>query len=339
GSSQVARPLERLEKEADAIGRLHLEPSSAARSLVREVDRLAQAFEEMKTGLRSFQKYVPADLVRSLLASNREAGLGGERRQVTISFCDIADFTTTAERMTPEDLVEHLRVYLSALSQEIHETGGTVDKYIGDAIMAFWGAPVVNPLHALAACTGAIRCQARLRSLRPLWQAQGKPPFFCRIGVNTGEAVIGNIGSEARLNYTVIGDAVNLASRLEGSNKTYHTEMIISESTYQEAGPAIVARPLDWVLVKGKSEPVLIYELLGLREEVEAGCVEAAALCGQALAAYRRQDWSAAIVLFEQVCRLRPADPPARLMIARCKKYLDEPPDDGWNGAYRLEGK
>src|SRR5262249_33149085 len=208
GSSQVARPLERLEKEADAIGRLQLEPRLVASSLVREVDRLARAFEKMKTGLRSFQKYVPSDLVRLLLASNQEAGLGGERRNVTIFFCDIVDFTATAERLPPEELVEHLRVYLSALSEEILKTGGTVDKYIGDAIMAFWGAPVPDPKHALAACTAAIRCQDRLRQLRPLWQAEGKPPFFTRIGVNTGEAVIGNIGSEARLNYTVIGDAV-----------------------------------------------------------------------------------------------------------------------------------
>ncbi|HEV3449307.1 MAG TPA: adenylate/guanylate cyclase domain-containing protein [Gemmataceae bacterium] len=339
GSSQVARPLERLAQEADAIGHLRLEARPAARSLVREVDRLVRAFEEMKTGLRSFQKYVPADLVRSLLASNREASLGGERRTVTVLFCDIADFTATAETMTPEELIEHLRAYLSALSREIIDTGGTVDKYIGDAIMAFWGAPAPDAQHAAAACAAALRCQATLRKLQQLWQAQGKPLFTARIGLNTGDVVVGNVGSETRLNYTVIGDAVNLASRLEGLNKVYGTEIIVSETTYQQAGPAIVARPLDWVLVKGKTAPVLIYEVLGLKEELDAAALELASLCGDALAAYRQRDWRKAASLFTQVLQFRPDDAPARLMAARCSSFLSQPPGDDWDGVYRLKEK
>ena len=241
-SRQVARRLERLSLQTEAIGRLEIEPRPVEHSMVEEVDRLAVATEEMKTGLRSFRKYVPADLVRYLLKSGREAELGGERRALTMFFCDIADFTTISERLSPEMLVTHLGEYLQALSGQVLATGGTVDKYIGDAIMAFWGAPMPNARHALAACTAAVRCQQILARLRPSWEAAGKPPFRARIGLHTGEVVVGNIGSVERLNYTVIGDAVNLASRLEGLNKYYGTAVMISETTYREAG-----RPASWL--------------------------------------------------------------------------------------------
>jgi adenylate cyclase len=216
---QVSRPVEQMARDVAAVGRLEFDAHPQPPTIILEVDQLQRALEDMKTSLRSFRKYVPADLVAMLMASGQEAALGGERRPLTIYFSDIANFTTISESMDPENLVDHLGDYLQVLSDQILTTGGTVDKYIGDAIMAFWGAPVELPDHALAACTAAVRNQKILLELRARWTREGKPPFQARIGINTGEVVVGNIGSAQRLNYTVIGDEVNLASRLEGLNK------------------------------------------------------------------------------------------------------------------------
>jgi adenylate cyclase len=338
-AGQVARPLEELVRETEEIGHFELSPRRAGHSLVLEVDRLASATEDMKASLRSFRKYVPAELVRQVLASGQEAVLGGEQRQLTIYFSDIADFTAISESMSPDSLVAHLGEYLQVLSEQILEAGGTVDKYIGDGIMAFWGAPLANAGHALSACTAAVRNQQLLRQLRERWQSEGKPPFRARIGINTGEVIVGNIGSEARLDYTVIGDAVNLASRLEGLNKYYSTEILIAESTCEEARPGIVVRPIDWVSVKGKSTAVLVYELLGLKGEVGPGVEEFADLFGHALRAYRRQDWGRAVELFGAVLRQRPDDGPAQEMLRRCDTYRAGPPAPDWDGVHHMTSK
>src|SRR5579871_1133346 len=338
-SAQVAGPLEILARETAAIGRLEMNARPRIRSVVHEVDRLGIAMEEMKTGLRSFQKYVPADLVRSLLAAGREARLGGELRTMTIYFCDIANFTSISEALAPEQLVEQLGEYLSTLSSQILGTGGTVDKYLGDGIMAFWGAPAWNPQHALAACTAALRCRDQMKELRRSWKAKHQPLFAVRMGLHSGQVVVGNIGSEARLNYTVIGDAVNLASRLEGLNRLYDTEIMISESTYREAKPAIVARPLDWVSVKGKTEAVCVYELLGLKRDVTPGIDELIDRSTLALNHYRKMDWVRASALFEEVLKMRPADGAAQQMVARCRKYLEDPPGNDWDGIHRPASK
>ena len=215
-SRQVARPLERVARETEAIGRLSLAASPVAHSIVREVDRLAVAVEETKTSLRSFGKYVPTDLLRLLVATGQEAELGGERRRMTVSFCDLANFTGLAEGLDPEELVLHIGEYFQRLSADVTGSGGTVDKFIGDAIMAFWGAPVPSTNHATAACLAALRARATMTALRARWALDGKPLLSARIGVQTGEVLVGNIGSPARFNYTVMGDPVNVASRLEG---------------------------------------------------------------------------------------------------------------------------
>src|SRR4051812_14270954 len=338
-SRQVAAPLEQLVKETEGIGRLEVDALPVAHSLVLEVDRLTVAMEESKTSLRSFQKYVPAGLVRLLLSSGQEAKLGGENKVVTIYFCDLADFTAVSEKLTPQELVQHLSAYFGTFSAQILATGGTVDKYVGDAIMAFWGAPIPNPTHPLAACTTALRNQQSLKELRGRWQAEGKPLLFARIGIHMGEVVVGNIGSPARLNYTVMGDAVNLASRLEGLNKYYGTEILISESVYQEIQAAVVARPLDYVSVKGKTRAVLIFELLGLKGETEKAIEDLSELSVQALARYHEQRWAEAIQLFEQVLQLRPEDALARAMIVRCRTYQAKPPPPGWDGVHRMDTK
>jgi adenylate cyclase len=241
--------------------------------------------------------------------------------------------------MDPEKLVDHLGEYLQVLSDQILTTGGTVDKYVGDAIMAFWGAPVEMPNHALAACTAAVRNQKVLLELRERWTREGKPPFHARIGINTGEVVVGNVGTAKRLNYTVIGDEVNLASRLEGSNKYYGTQILISEATYEEAKTGIVARPLDWVAVKGKSTAVLVYELLGLKGETSTEQEEMVEKFAQALHAYHRQEWTEALRGFEALLERWPEDAPAREMKRRCEAFREQAPGADWDGVHHLESK
>jgi adenylate cyclase len=333
---QIARPLERIVAETRAVGQFDVAPRPAVASRVLEINDLGVAVEAMKIGLRSFKKYVPSDLARTLIRRKQEAVLGGTSRNLTIFFSDVVEFTAISENRTPSELVEHLSEYLSAMSAQIVATGGTVDKYIGDAIMAFWGAPQENPQHALAACTAAVRSQMALRELREKWQRAEKPLFAARMGLNTGEVVVGNIGSETRLNYTVIGDAVNVASRLEHLCKYYGTEIIISDSTYQAAGKAIVTRPLDWVFVKGKKRALLVHELLGLRGEVNPKHEEMAQVYAEGLSRYRQQDWERAMESFSQVLGLHADDGPSQRMLARCRDYLAQPPGGDWDGVHRV---
>ena len=336
---QVARPLERLANEAIAAGKLQIDGRPALRSIVLEVDQLGKATEEMKTGLRSFQKYLPVELVRGLLASGQEAKLGGEKREVTIAFSDIAGFTSIAETMPSDALVEHLGDYLAALSHEIMESGGTVDKFIGDSIMAFWGAPAVNPQHAALACVAADRCRKKLAELRPRWLAEGKPALKTRIGLGTGEVLVGNIGSAARMNYTVIGDAANLSSRLEGLNKHYGTEILLSETTYLGAKDRIVVRPIDLVTVAGRAEAVTVYELLGLVAEVEPAVEELGRRYAEALRAFQGRRWTEARGLLEELTTRWPADGPTRVLLARCRLCLETPPGDDWDAVNRMANK
>jgi len=335
----VSRPVEQMARDVAAVARLNFDVHPYPPSIILEVHQLQQALESMKTSLRSFRKYVPADLVAMLMSSGQEAELGGERRPLTIYFSDIANFTSISESMDPEKLVDHLGEYLQVLSDQIQATGGTVDKYIGDAIMAFWGAPVKMAGHALAACTAALRNQKTLLEMRERWTGEGKHPFQARIGINTGEVVVGNIGAANRLNYTVIGDAVNLASRLEGLNKYYETQILISEATYQEAKAGIVARPLDWVSVKGKNTAVLVYELLGLKGETPPEQEEMAEKFAAALNAYRRREWTEALRGFEDLLRRWPTDAPSREMKRRCEGYREQAPPADWDGVHHMESK
>jgi adenylate cyclase len=244
-----------------------------------------------------------------------------------------------AESLPPEQLVESLGEYLEEMARPIAASGGTVDKYIGDAIMAFWGAPRPDADHALHACEAALENRDRLDALNARWQAAGRPRFDARVALHTGEVVVGNVGSGARLNYTIIGDAVNLASRLEGLNKRYGTGLIISETTWARVSHVMVARPLDKVSVKGKEASVVIYELIGRRRDVSAVRREVAERHARAFTLYLERKWSEAISLLRARLAEHPGDEPSKLLLERCKRWAATPPPSDWDGTERMTTK
>jgi adenylate cyclase len=290
---------------------------------------------QMKAGLRSFEKYVPRDLVRQLVRTGREAEVQGETREVSILFSDVAGFTGISEGLDPEALVAHLNRYFDHATNVLLTHGATIDKYIGDAIMAFWGAPRQQQDHAERACRAALGLRHSLDTLNAEWSAAGHPPMHTRIGVHTGEVVVGNIGSDERLSYTIIGDAVNLASRIEGINKTYGTWVTASEHTYRRVQDLVVGQALDVVAVKGRREGVLLYSLLGLRASASEAELTLERLSAEALDHYRARRWDEAIRAWEEISRLRDgADPAARLLVERCRAYQQHPPPEGWDGIW-----
>lgn len=220
--------------------------------------------ENVKYVRNTFSKFVSKDVVNELLNNPESIELGGGAYDMTVFFSDIRGFTTISEKLPPEELVQVLNEYLSSMTNIIIEERGAIDKYIGDAIMAFWGAPVPDENHALLACRASLRQLESLKALQEKWSNEGKPVLDIGIGLNTGLAVAGNIGSEHRMDYTIIGDMVNLGSRIEGINKVYGTRIIISENTYEAVKGKVQVRELDYIRVKGKKEPVKIYELLAL---------------------------------------------------------------------------
>lgn len=336
-SSRVSRDLSEIAEEMGRVGRFELieRKLKSQHSYVREINAMSEATDSMKSSLRSFGRYVPRELVGDLIRSGQEAVLGGRKAELTTLFTDVAGFTTTAEQMDPDELVLLLGDYLESMSRTIREHGGTVDKYIGDAIMAFWGAPRETDRHALSACHCAVTMQRRLKALQKKWKNEGKPIFVARIGINSGPTVVGNFGSPERMNYTVIGDAVNLASRLESLNKAYETSTLIGEETADQLDDSIVVRPVDWVAVKGKHKAVLIHELVGLADDVSETTKEAIDLYREALELYRSRDFEGATDGFEKAREAFVGeDAPSRIMAERARAYAEDPPPEDWSGTF-----
>jgi adenylate cyclase len=326
----LGRPLIRIARELRHIEGFRLDRISRVSSPLRELDDLSAAMMQMAQGLTSFQKYLPTELVRTLVSQGIEAKPGGEQQTLTVLFADLAGFTLLSERLGAA-VVPVLTRYLSSASDAIARESGTIDKFIGDAVMAFWGAPKTVEHHAEAACRAALACRDALAQIR-VPEAEGRTSaLHLRIGINTGAMLVGNIGSEERLNYTVIGDAVNLASRLEAVNKVYGTEIIIGEATHRAAGAAIRTRELDSVAVYGRIGATAIFELLGM---VEAGGLAPepwVARYEAGLTAYRAQRWAEAIAAFEAVIATRPGgDAPAAMLLQRCRYFLTDPPPGDW---------
>lgn len=338
-SAKLSRPLQALASEASQVGQGVLDPYPDRVSFIKEIDSLLKATEEMKAGLRSFEKYVPRQLVRDLLASGEEARLGGERRQVTVFFSDLEGFTELAEGMQAERVVEILTSINELFCQTILHEGGTIDKFIGDALMALWGAPLPIADHALHACRAALGCTRNLADYSARLVDQGLPPIRCRIGINSGEAVVGNLGAQTRLDYTAIGDEINLGSRLEGLCKYYGTGILISEATFRQVSDHILARPIDRVSVAGKARPTLIFELHSLKGENHQDFELLAESYTRGLEAYFRGEWTQAAGLFREALHMNPDDAPSQVLLDRCIGYRSVPPPSDWDGIHRMKAK
>jgi len=287
----------------------------------------------------AFSTYLAPTVVKQLIESPESLVLGGEEREITAFFSDVQGFTGISERLSAHQLVELLNEFLTEMTDIILTHQGTVDKFEGDAIIAFFGAPNYLPDHAEVACRACLQLQARLTELRLRWHDQGKPELKMRIGMNTGVAVVGNMGSKQRMDYTMMGDSVNTAARLEGVNKVYGTYTMVSASTFAKTGGTIIGRELDSINVVGKAEPVAVYELIGLAGQVPPATIELLDTYNKGLHAYRRRDWNRAIIFFNQALAIAPADGPSQVMIERCSLYKTTPPPEAWNGAFTMTSK
>jgi len=287
-----------------------------------------------------FEKYVDRAVVQQIIDNPSLVKLGGEEREITTMFADIEAFTTLAEKLGPQNTVSVLNSYLTEMTNIILETNGTIDKYIGDAIMAFWGAPLEDKEHPYHACVAALNMQRKLEALHTKWIHYGRPVVNQRIGINSGKSVVGNMGAEARLNYTAIGDPVNLASRLEGVNKEYGTRLLMSDNTYRRVHDKVLSREMDLVLVYGKTEPVRIYELIALADEVQTDATKKfLEFYHSGLDAYKKRAWKSAIDQFQQALTIRRDDIVSNLYIQRSTLFLDSPPPDEWNGVFVMTKK
>jgi adenylate cyclase len=284
---------------------------------------------------QSFALYLAPAIIEKMLSSNKPPALGGEMRNVTVYFSDIADFSSIAEKIPPAELVAAMNEYLSAMTDVIEGHGGFVDKYIGDAIVAVFGAPLDDPEHASNAVHAALQCATRVGTLARVNGGFGGT-LRHRIGLNSGEALVGNIGSRRRFNYTVMGDTVNLASRLEGSNKLYGTTVIASETTVALTGRAFVWRELDTVRVKGRTQAVRIFEPLGVAGQIAADLLCRAQAYEEALKRYRARDFPAAA---EQFAVVAENDPPSAQFLARLRQLVQRPLGPDWEPVNTQEAK
>ncbi|MEK6963781.1 MAG: adenylate/guanylate cyclase domain-containing protein [Nanoarchaeota archaeon] len=294
--------------------------------------------KEKKKVLGAFSKYVSPVLIHELMKHPEKLKLGGERRRITVFFSDIRGFTDISEKLSPEGLVLLLNEYLSAMTQVILRNRGLVDKYIGDAIMAFWGAPLDEEQHAELACWSALEMRDRLKILQGEWIKKNLPKFEVGMGMNTGDAVVGNMGSLERFDYTAMGDTVNLASRLESLTKQYGVPILISHAVQQRVQAGFVTRELDLVAVKGKKEPVAIYELVGKKGEVPKKELEFMDHFDDGLQLYKKKKWSSAVQEFERALKTR-HDKPSELFIERCKSFQKTPPPKEWDGVWVMTTK
>ncbi len=296
--------------------------------------------KEKATIRNAFGRYLPEKVVEQLIANPGLLKLGGEVRILSILFSDVAGFTTISEKLTPQELVALLNEYLTAMTNIIGKYDGIIDKYEGDAIMAEFGAPLPDEQHAQKACYAALEMQEKLVEMRVKWKKEGRPELHARAGINSGQVVLGNMGSESVFDYTVMGDNVNLASRLEGANKEYGTYIMISEWTQAFVENDVVTRELDLIRVKGKLKPVKVFEVMARKTTgLSTTWRKMLDAYNQGIAAYRQQRWDEAIVYFKAALNARPDDGPAAVYLERCEEYKKNPPPEDWDGVFVMTTK
>ena len=286
----------------------------------------------------AFGKYVNKDLANKILENPEMLKLGGEKRVITVFFSDIANFTHFSEQCEPEALVQQLNEYFDVMAGIILKNGGNLNKFEGDAIMAFWGAPLDQPDHAVLGAKSALECRAALTSLHQKWQQQNKPLLNFRVGLSTGEVIAGNVGSHERFDYTVMGDIVNLGARLESANKEYGTHVMIPGATVAAIGDLFELRRLDRLRVKGKEEPVDVYELLAHKGQLAEQHRTIVDQFHQAIEYYRNQKFTEAEARFQEVLKLAPNDGPTKTYLERCAHFKANPPQ-GWDATWTLDHK
>jgi class 3 adenylate cyclase/ABC-type nitrate/sulfonate/bicarbonate transport system substrate-binding protein len=327
-SRRLAQPIESISRDLKSVEELSFAQTPHRSSKVREIAQLQAAAALLRNSLQSFSAFAPVDVVKGLIKSGIPLALGVEKRSLTIFFSDLEDFSSLAERANPDELLEQMSVYFEQVSRAISDEHGTVDKFIGDGIMAFWGAPIALEDHALRACTGALRAARRMQQVNDEWRRQGKPSFRLRIGLNSANVLVGNVGSTERFSYTVMGDGVNVASRLEGMNKSFGTNICISDSVFDALSNEIVARPLRRVQVKGRKQEFMIYELLGMIDsndpELEARPDDKLLndMTWVASRSFEQRDFTAAARHYREILQRFPDDPLAKSMLAACVPNL-----------------
>jgi class 3 adenylate cyclase/ABC-type nitrate/sulfonate/bicarbonate transport system substrate-binding protein len=335
-SSRLSRPVENVSRQLQAIESLNFDAPARPRSHIEEIAKLESAASLLRTSLKSFASFVPLDVVRQLIKSGVPLTPGVEPRFLTMFFSDLENFSSHAETLAPDDLLIQISTYLEEVSSVISREGGTVDKFIGDGVMAFWNAPVERPDHVLRGCSAALRAARRMERVNEIWQAEGRPRIRLRIGLNCANVLVGNVGSSSRLNYTALGDGVNVAARLEGINKLFGTTICISDSIFDQAKADILARPLKRVQVKGRKTKFMIYELLALRAsddpelKVRDRDELLSAMTWQASQKFEAGDFLAAECAHRDILKEFPEDTLARFMLAECagkrSDFADAPP-------------
>ncbi len=336
-SRWISRPIRNLAGEARKIRDLDLDGTIEVPSHVAEVRELAESMGAMKTAVQALGKFVPKGLVQELMDSGVEIELGGRNRELTVMFTDIDGFATISEHMAPEALMLQVSDYFEELTVVLRDHRATIDKYIGDSIMAFWGAPAANLDHAGDACMAVLFADRRTQALNAQWRGTGKPSFVTRFGLHCGETVVGTLGSSERMSYTVLGDTVNLAYRLEGLNKTYGTRICVSQDIHGRVEDRFLLRPLDIVAVKGRQQGTFVYELLGAREGdpdvvARAPDYRRCRMTEEGIDAYLGRRWGKAIAVFTDLADAFPDDGLPGVYLPRLNAYRTHPPPDDWRG-------
>jgi adenylate cyclase len=340
----ISKPLRKLSGEAQLIQSFKLDDSIKMSSRVREIDTLIRSMSGMKGTIREVSKFVPKALVKDILETESVVAVGGETRRISILFTDVKDFTPIAQSTSAEDLMVNMSEYFEELASLIIKEKGTVDKFIGDAIFAFWNAPLPVEGHEHAACATALKCRAASVRLNARWIDEGRPAWHTRFGVHVGEAVLGNVGSADRIDYTAIGDTVNIASRLEGLNKYYGTNILVSGQIAGVCPSEFLFRRIDRSLPKGVGEPLDVFELLGMVDGPEEFRVtptmgKLVLDWNNAYEVYANQDWLPALDPLEAFAAEYPEDLVARIYIDRVIEFLLEPPPMDWDGIIRFDKK